>query len=128
MLPVLNFHSRRVTYVRCGVAWICVLSLILVLANRVPRIQGCEGTSWISSAPSQISARVLAKDFFVLFPPACGSNVLLYLPPCPLELREEGPLVSFSLDNRIFTRPPPRTWAERAAPKNVSLSVSGRIQ
>jgi hypothetical protein len=107
MLSLLIPHPRRLTRVECAAAWICAFSLVIVLANRVPRILGCEETSWVHSAPSQITARVLAKDFFVLLPPASGSIAFLHWPPCPLELREESPIVSISLDNRLFTRPPP---------------------
>jgi hypothetical protein len=54
-----------------------------------------------------MTAKVLAKDFFVLLPPASGAITLLHSIPSPLEIREEHPAVSISLDNRLFTRPPP---------------------
>lgn len=54
-----------------------------------------------------MTAKVLAKDFYVLLPPASGAIALLRSIPSPLETREEHPIVSISLDNRLFTRPPP---------------------
>jgi hypothetical protein len=107
MLSHLIPRPRRRTRVQCAVVWICVFSLIIVLANRVPRIPGCEETSWVPSAPSQMTAKVLSKDFFVLLPPASGAIALVHSAPSPLELGEENPIVSMSLDNRLFTRPPP---------------------
>jgi hypothetical protein len=107
MLSPLMSRSRRLTRAQCAVVWICVFSLIIVLANRVPRIPGCEETAWVPSAPSQMTAKVLCKDFFVLLPPASGTIALVHSAPSPLELREEDPIVSISLDNRLFTRPPP---------------------
>ena len=119
LLPVKS-HPSRVTYVQRAVTCVCVLSLILVLANRVPRIPSCERTLWVPSVASQITARVVAKDFFVLLPPATGSVALLQWPPSLLVLRERSPLASISLDNRLFTRPPPGAWAETVVPKNIS--------
>ena len=107
MLSLLIPRPRRLTRVQCAVLWICAVSLVIVLANRVPRIPGCEETSWVPSAPSQITAKVLAKDFFVLLPPPSGAIELPHRDPSPLELREGNPIVSISLDNRFFTRPPP---------------------
>jgi hypothetical protein len=107
MLSPLMARPRRLTCTRFAVVWLCVFSLIVVLANRVPRIPGNEETSWVPSAPSQMTAKVLAKDFYVLLPPASGAVTLLRSIPSPLETREEHPVVSTSLDNRLFTRPPP---------------------
>jgi hypothetical protein len=107
MLSHLIPRPRRQTRVQCAVVWICVFSLIIVLANRVPRIRSCEETSWVPSAPSQVTAKVLSKDFFVLLPPASGAISVVHSAPSPLELREENPSISICLDNRLFTRPPP---------------------
>jgi hypothetical protein len=106
MLSRLMPPPRRLTRAQCAVVWICVFALIVVLANRFPRIPVCQVTSWVPSAPSQITAKVLSKDLFVP-PPACGAIKLLRSVPSPVELREERPIVSISLDNRLFTRPPP---------------------
>lgn len=107
MLSRLIPHPRRLTRAQCAVVWICVFSLIVVLANRFPRIPVCQGTSWVPSAPSQITAKVLSKDLFVLPPPASGAIALVHSAPSLLELPEENPIVSISLDNRLYTRPPP---------------------
>jgi hypothetical protein len=106
MPSLLMAPPRRLTCMRSAVVWLCAFSLIVVLANRVPRIPGNE-TCWVPSAPSQMTAKVLAKDFYVLLPPASGAIALLRSIPSPLETREEHPIVSISLDNRLFTRPPP---------------------
>jgi hypothetical protein len=93
--------------VQCAAVWICAFSLVLVLANRFPRIECNEETSWVPSAPSHMTAKVMAKDFYVLLPPSSGAVTLLRSIPFPLETREVYPIVSISLDNRLFTRPPP---------------------
>jgi hypothetical protein len=54
-----------------------------------------------------MTAKVMAKDFFVLQPPASGAIALLHSTPSPLETREAYPFVSIFLDNPLFTRPPP---------------------
>jgi hypothetical protein len=107
MLALLKPRPRRLTCIRFAVVWLCAFSLIVVLANRVPRIPGNEETSWVPSAPSQLIAKVLAKEFYVFLPPSSGASTLLHSIPSRLENREEHPIVSVSLDNRLFTRPPP---------------------
>ena len=79
----------------------------IVLANRFPRISVSDTTSWVPSAPSQMTAKVLAKDFYVLLPSASGAVTPLRPIPSPLENREEHPVFSIPLDNCLFTRPPP---------------------
>jgi hypothetical protein len=70
-------------------------------------MEGNEGTSWLPSAPSHMTAKVMAKDFFVLQQLPTGRILLPRSAPSRIETREENPLVSISLDNRLFTRPPP---------------------
>ncbi len=91
------------------VIWLCVFSLVVALANRVPRIPVGGQTSWVPSTPSQITAKVLSKEFFVLLPPLPGAIRLLRSIPSPLEICEERHVVSIFLDNHLFTRPPPST-------------------
>ena len=100
-------RPRRLTRVQCAAAWVCALSLVLVLANRFPRIAGCDETSWVPSAPSRITAKVMAKGFFVLQPPVAVRILLPRSVPLRIEAPEEQPLVSIALDKRLFTRPPP---------------------
>ena len=107
MLSLLIPRPCRMTRVQRAAAWVCAFSLAIVLVSRVPRIPCNEETSWVPSAPSQITAKVLSKDFFVLLSPASGAIALLHSALSPLELREENPIVSISLDNCLFTRPPP---------------------
>jgi hypothetical protein len=107
MMSLLMARPCRLTRAQCAVVWICAFALIVVLANRFPPIPVCQVTSWVPSAPSHITAKVLSKDFFVLPPPTCGAIKLLHSSLSPVELREEHPIVSISLDNRLFTRPPP---------------------
>ena len=107
MLSVIMARPRRLTRVHCAAVWLCAFSLVLVLANRFPRNSSYNETSWVLSAPSQIVAKVLAKDFFLLLPPASGAITLIRSAPSPLALSEENPIVSISLDTRLFTRPPP---------------------
>ena len=49
----------------------------------------------------------MAKDFFVLQPPAAVRILLPRSVPLRIEVSEERPPVSLALDNRLFTRPPP---------------------
>jgi hypothetical protein len=107
MPSLLMARQRRLTRVQSTAVWVCALSLVIVLANRFPRISVSDTTSWVPSAPSQMTAKVLAKDFYVLLPPASGAVTPLRPIPSPLETREEHPVVSISLDNCLFTRPPP---------------------
>ena len=106
MLSLLTPRPRRLTLAQCAIVWICVFALVVVLVSRFPRIPVCQVASWVPSAPSQITAKVLSKDLFVL-PPACAAIKLLRSAPSPVKLREEHPIVSIALDNRLFTRPPP---------------------
>lgn len=105
-MSLLMARPCRLTRAQCAVVWICVFALIVVLANRFPRIPICQVTSWVPSTPSHITAKVLFKDLFVL-PPACGAIKLLHSSSSPVELREEHTIVSISLHNRLYTRPPP---------------------
>jgi hypothetical protein len=54
-----------------------------------------------------MTAKVLAKDFYVLLPPASGAITLLRSIAPRLETREEHSISSIPLDNCLFTRPPP---------------------
>ena len=112
MAALLIPRPCRLNRVQPAAVWICTFSLVIVLVSRVPRIPGGEKTSWVPSTLSQITAKVLSKDFFVLPPPSPGAIALLRSIPSPLEFGEERPVVSFFLDNRLFTRPPPSTWGQ----------------
>jgi len=107
MLLLLIPWRRRPVLMHHVVAWVCACSLILVLANRVPHIPTNE-TSWVTSAPSQMTAKVMAKDFFLLCPPAARSLLLPRSLPVRVAAREEQLIVLVALDNRLITRPPPR--------------------
>jgi hypothetical protein len=54
-----------------------------------------------------MTAKVMAKDFFVLQPLAAARIPLARSAPMRVELSEERPLVAIVLDNRLFTCPPP---------------------
>jgi hypothetical protein len=107
MVSLLIPRTCRLRRVQCAAAWVCAFSLILVLANRFPRIEGKEEISWVASAASRVTAKVMAKDFFVLPPPPTGSILLPRFVPLRIETRGEHFVVSMSMDNRLLTRPPP---------------------
>jgi hypothetical protein len=107
MLPLLTARPRRLTRIQCAAVWVCAFSLVLLLANRFPPIAGNAENSWVPSAPSHITAKVMAKDFFLLQPPVTGNLLLPRAAPSPLETQEEHPIISISRDNRLFIRPPP---------------------
>jgi hypothetical protein len=107
MLLRLIPRPRCLTRVQSALVWVCALALVILLANRFQRIVANEETSWVPSVPSHITAKVLSEDFFVLTPPASGCITLPRSAPSPLELREERPVVSVSLDNHLLTRAPP---------------------
>jgi len=88
--------------------WLCAFSLLIVLANRVPRFPRSEA-SWVRSAPPQMTAKLLAKDFYLLQPPASG--IFTFLRPIPIRsaAKEVRPLLPVFLDNCLYTRPPPTT-------------------
>ena len=108
MVSLVIPRLRRPVLIHHVVAWVCACSLIVVLANRVPHIP-TNDNSWVSSAPSPMTAKVVAKDFFILHPPPARSLLLPRSLPVRVEAREEQPVVFFSLDNRLLTRPPPCT-------------------
>jgi hypothetical protein len=104
---VITPRPLRLTRIHCVAAWICAISLVIVLANRFPRMEGSDGSSWVPSAPSHITAKVMAEDFFVLQSPSAVRILLPRSVPVRIEVSEELPVVSILLDNRLFTRPPP---------------------
>lgn len=59
------------------------------------------------SAPPQMTAKLLAKDFYLLQPPASGIFTLLRAVPIRSVAKEAWPLLAVFLDNRLYTRPPP---------------------
>jgi hypothetical protein len=103
LTPRPRFLSRT----HCVAAWICAISLVVVLVNRFPRTASNEQASWARSTPSHLTAKVMAKDFFVLQPPPAVRILLPRFAPVRVEISEERPLVPIALDNRLFTRPPP---------------------
>jgi len=107
MPSLITPRLRRLTRIQCVAAWICAISLVVVLVNRFPRYSPCEGISWVPSSSSHMTAKVMAKDFFVLPPPATDRILLPHSAPVRVEISEERPLTSNVLDNRLFTRPPP---------------------
>src|SRR6266481_6339563 len=107
MLSLLTPRPRRPTRIQCVAAWVCAFSLVVVLGNRFPRYSPCDETSWVPSASSHLTAKVMAKDFFVLQPPAAVRIPLLRSAPMRVEISEQPLLVPIVLDNRLFTRPPP---------------------
>ena len=97
---------RRLSYGRVVVLWVCALSFVVVLANRVPRFSGETDTCWVSGDASHISAKLLAKDFFVLQPPATRIFTVLRWQPLRKAAQRERPTVA-ALDNCLYNRPPP---------------------
>ena len=90
-----------------GVAlWLCVFSLLFALASRVPRFAG-DKTSWVRSAPPHVTAKLLAKDFYLLQAPLSGLVLPARVVPPRSSVKEAWPLSPVFLDNRLYTRPPP---------------------
>jgi hypothetical protein len=54
-----------------------------------------------------MTAKVMAKDFFVLQPPAAARILLPRYVPMRVEIFEERSVASIALDNSLFIRPPP---------------------
>jgi len=104
---VITPREGRLTRIHSVAAWICAVSLVIVLANRFPRIEGNEESSWVACTPSHTTAKVMAKDFFVLQSPAAVRLLLPRSVPARIEVSDELPVVPVALDNRLFTRPPP---------------------
>lgn len=108
MLPRANRTTgeRRLSCWRAVLPWLCAFSLLVVLANRVPRFPGSE-TSWVRGDPPQMTAKLLAKDFYLLQPPASGIFTQLCSIPVRKAREESRPHFPLFLDNRLYTRPPP---------------------
>ena len=107
MPSLITPRPRRLTRIQCAAAWICAISLVVVLVSRFPRYSPSDSTSWVPSSSSHMTAKVMAKEFFVLQPPAAARILLPRSAPVRFEISEERPMASAVLDNRLFTRPPP---------------------
>lgn len=99
-------RGHRFPFWRSAVLWLCGFSLLFALASRVPRFSGTE-TSWVRAAPPHITAKILAKDLYLLQAPLSG----ILTPPRVTLIRKlvketQAPF-AVSLDNRLYTRPPP---------------------
>ena len=99
-------RARRLTCWRALGSWVCAFSLLIVLANRVPHFPESASTC-APSAPPHLTAKLLAKDFYLLQPPASGIISHLHSTTTRKAAKEAGPLFPVSLDNRLYTRPPP---------------------
>lgn len=107
MLLLLTPRPRLLTRIQRVAAGICAFSLVVVLANRFQGSSFSDGASWVPSSSSHITAKVMAKEFFVLQPPPAARILLPRSAPLRIEASEARPLISRVLDNRLFTRPPP---------------------
>lgn len=98
--------ERHLSCWRALLLWICAFSLLVVLANRVPRFPGSE-LSWVPSVSSQVTVKLLAKEFFLLQPPE--SDIFTPLRSILVRKRAEELNAVFPapLDNCLYTRPPP---------------------
>jgi hypothetical protein len=101
-----TIEGRRLSSWRSLLLWLCAFSLLVALANRVPHFAQGE-TSWVRSTPPHITARIMAKDFFLLPPPASGIFTPLRSVPVLRTAKEARPPSPVFLDNRLYTRPPP---------------------
>jgi len=98
--------TRRVPRWQVLVLWTCALSLLVLVANRVPRFdQGDSG--WSRSVPSQTSIKLLLKSLVLLQPPRARAfqpvqvcETRITVPPAP-------PIFVLSLNTRLYNRPPP---------------------
>lgn len=88
------------------VLWVCAFSLLFALASRVPRFKGSE-VSWVRATPPQMTAKILAKDFYLLQAPASGILTRPRLILIRKLVKETRPPFAVFLDNRLYTRPPP---------------------
>src|SRR6202008_3527693 len=97
-----TIEGRRLSWWRSSLLWLCVLSLLVVLANRVPHFAQSEA-SWVASTPPHITA----KGFFLLPPPTSAIFTPLRSVPVLRTAKEARPPSPVFLDNRLYTRPPP---------------------
>lgn len=85
--------------------WTCAVALLAVLASRVPHIPSRDLT-WNGNGPPQMTAKILAKDFFLLLTPApilSATKISIRLPYATED--SKAPVVF--LDQRLHSRPPP---------------------
>ena len=106
--------ERCFGYWRRLVPWLCAVSLLIALANRVPRFPSGE-TCWVSACPSQATVKLQAKSLYQLPPLASGIFALRAPTRVRRPAEQAHPLLLVSSDNRLCTRPPP-------APSSASLS------
>ena len=103
----LTTAKRRISHARMLTLCLCTLSLLIVLANRVPRFSpSCMEASWVRAVPAEMTAKILAKDFYLL-QPAPAEDFATVTTKRIGKIAEHAELVRAISDDRLFTRPPP---------------------
>jgi hypothetical protein len=104
----LTTGKRCISHARTLTLCLCTVSLLIVLANRVPRFSpsGIE-TSWVRAVPAEITAKILAKNFYLL-PPSPAEDFATVTTKRIGKIAEHAEPVRTAIsDDRLFTRPPP---------------------
>ena len=108
--------GHRLSFWHGAALWLCAFSLVIALANRVPRFAGNEH-SWDRAVPPQTATKLLAKDFYLLLqPPSSGVLTLPSATAFNITAKERCPLFPVFLDSRLYTRPPPASWVFSVRP------------
>jgi hypothetical protein len=103
-------HSRRVSVWRATVLWLCVLILLISLANRIPHFSAASGPAWVRAVPSQMTAKLLIKDLCFLQPPRPLSFVAHSSFAIPSAAAQRHAVHVAPLDDRLGNRPPPLSF------------------
>src|SRR6516165_11527957 len=104
----LTTGTRRISHARTLTLCLCTFSLLIVLANRVPRFSpSCIEASWVRAVPAEITAKILAEDFYLL-PPSPAKTFRTVSTKRIGKIAEHAePVRTAILDDRLLTRPPP---------------------
>jgi hypothetical protein len=104
----LTISKRSISCARKFTVCLCAVSLLIVLANRVPRFSpSAAEISWVRGAPSETIAKVWAKELYLL-PLPTRETFAFVLKDRFCKIVEQPRLIFAAFwDDRLFTRPPP---------------------
>jgi hypothetical protein len=104
---VQSLRERRVSVWRAAILGLCVLFLLIGLANRVPRFAAVGDATWVRAVPSETTAKLLIKDLCLLQP----SRLLSFVAHSFFAVRraeaQRHVVYLAPVDDRLYNRPPP---------------------
>lgn len=106
LIPDCKAAERRVLFVRRGIVWLAMLSLIVTLAGRTVHLPRANTTSVQSNLPD---AKIQHRNKDAVRWSAPVASVLLFWSPIssPRIIAQDEPLPAAMVDFGLYTRPPP---------------------